>query len=259
MPERQRQLSPTDPSVRSPLPDPLPAGPGEGIRVAVVTGAGRGIGRATAVELSKRGYAVALVARTASQLHETAKLCDGETVTLPLDVRHPAAIAGAVEKILARFGRIDALVNNAGVAPLGPFGDTDAATYDDVLATNLGATVHFSRAVWPIMTAAKSGVIVNVSSESARDPFPGFALYAAAKSAINGFTKALAKEAEPLGVRVHCVAPAGVETAMLRAIADETVVPKDKTLSPADVAKTIVACVVGDLAATSGETIYLHR
>ena len=227
--------------------------------VAIVTGAGRGIGQATAVQLSKRGYVVALVARTESQLSATSRLCDGETLVLPLDVREPAAIAGAVETVISTFGRIDALVNNAGVAPLGPFGDTDVAAYDDVLATNLGATVHFSRAVWPAFAAAKRGVIVNVSSEAARDPFPGFALYAAAKSAINGFTKALAKEAEPLGIRVHCVAPAGVETAMLRAIADETVVPKDKTLSPEDVAKVIVACVVGDLASTSGETIYLHK
>ncbi|HEX8322749.1 MAG TPA: SDR family oxidoreductase [Tepidisphaeraceae bacterium] len=227
--------------------------------VAIVTGAGRGIGRATAVELVKRGYAVALVARTESQLNETAGLCGGATLVLPLDVRDPAAIAAGVKRVIGRFGRIDALVNNAGIAPLGPFGDTDAAAYDDVLATNLGAAVHFSRAVWPTMTAARRGVIVSVSSESARDPFPGFALYAAAKAAINGFTKALAKEAEPLGVRVHCVAPAGVETAMLRKIATVEQVPTESTLTPEAVARVIVACVTGDLAATSGETIYLHR
>ena len=241
------------------LVSPPPAPPKLPSPVAVVTGAGRGIGRATAIELSRRGYAVALVARTESQLSETAGLCGDDTLVLPLDVRDPAAIAGGVGKIVERFGRIDALVNNAGVAPLGSFGETDAGVYDDVLATNLGATVHFARAVWPTMLAAGRGAIVNVSSEAARDPFPGFALYAAAKSAINGFTKALAKEAEPKGVRVYCVAPAGVETAMLRAIATTEQVPADSTLSPEAVAKVIVACVVGDLAAASGETIYLHR
>ena len=240
-----------------------PAGDG---KVAIITGAGRGIGRATAIELAGRGYAVVLIARTESELNETAGLCSGESLVLPMDVRDPAAILDGVGRTKKRFGRIDALVNNAGLAPLGPFCDTDATTYFDVLATNLGATVHFTRAIWshltqqwPGETSPRGGVIVNVSSESARDPFPGFALYAAAKAGINGFTKALAKEAEPLGVRVHCVAPAGVETAMLRKIATTEQVPADSTLSPEALAKVIVACVVGDLAATSGETIYLHR
>ncbi|MDB5326763.1 MAG: putative oxidoreductase [Phycisphaerales bacterium] len=240
-------------------------------KVAIVTGAGRGIGRATAIALAGRGYAVVLIARTETELNETARLCSAtsgdNSLVLPIDVRDPAAIADAVGRTLQRFGRIDALVNNAGLAPLGPFGETDAAAYFDVLATNLGATVHFSRAVWETMTAVRpgetasprGGVIVNVSSESARDPFPGFALYAAAKAGINGFTKALAREAEPLGVRVHCVAPAGVETAMLRKIATTDQVPPESTLAPEAVAKVIAACVVGDLAATSGETIYLHR
>lgn len=239
--------SPASPNVRS---QPRP--------VAIVTGAGRGIGRATAVELSRRGYALVLISRTESQLNETAKLCE-ESLVLPLDVRDPAAIAGAIGSVLLRFKRIDALVNNAGVAPLGPFESFTAADYDDVLATNLGATVHFSHAVWPTMLAQQRGVIVNVSSYAARDPFPGFALYAAAKAGINGFTKALAKEGGPRGVRVHCVAPAGVETQMLRKIATTEQVPASATLSPEAVAKVIAGCVTGDLAATSGETIYLHR
>lgn len=238
-------------------PPPLPKS--KAAPVALITGAGRGIGRATAIELSKRGYAVVLVARTESQLKETATLCAGDTLVLPLDVRDANAIAAGARRVVDRFGRIDALVNNAGLAPLGPFGETDAALYADVLATNLGAAVHFSRAVWLTMTAARRGVIVNVGSESARDPFPGFALYAAAKAGLNGFTKALAKEAEPLGIRVHCVAPAGVETAMLRQIATAEQVPPETTLSPESVAKVIAACVAGDLASTSGETLYLHR
>lgn len=264
----------------NPVPPPLPkagatempvatpsARAGSNGKVAIITGAGRGIGRATAIALAGRGYAVALIARTEAELNETARLCDGESLVLPLDVRDSVAIADRVNRTLKRFGRIDTLVNNAGLAPLGPFGETDATAYFDVLATNLGATVHFSRAVWSAMTEVwpgeterpRGGVIVNVSSESARDPFPGFALYAAAKAGINGFTKALAKEAGPLGVRVHCVAPAGVETAMLRKIATTDQVPPESTLTPQAVAKVIVACVVGDLASTSGETIYLRR
>ncbi|MGC4034044.1 MAG: SDR family oxidoreductase [Tepidisphaeraceae bacterium] len=241
-----------------PHPNPLPAVPGEGTKIAIVTGAGRGIGRATAIELSQRGYVVVLVARTESQLDETALLCPGETVVLPTDVRDAAAVASNVSRVIHRFGRVDALVNNAGLAPLGPFLET-VDQYNDVLATNLGAAVRFTQAVWPTMLRQKAGVVVNLSSYAARDPFPGFSLYAAAKAAVNGFTTALAKEAEPAGIRVHAVAPAGVETEMLRKIAAEDVVPPESTLTPQAVAKVIAGCVTGDLAATSGETVYLHK
>lgn len=228
--------------------------------LAIVTGAGRGIGRAVAIELAQRGYALALVSRTESELRQTQALCGGdEAMVLPLDVRDPAAIRAGVATITARQGAVEALVNNAGIAPLAPFDQTDAAMFDDVIATNLGATYHFSRAVWEGMAARRSGVIVNVSSEAARDPFPGFSIYAAAKGGINLFTKALAKEGDRLGIRVHAVAPAGVETAALRAIASTDVIPSADTLTPADVARVIAQCVVGDLAHTSGETIYLHK
>ena len=227
--------------------------------VAIITGAGRGIGRATAIELSRRGYSVALISRTESQLAETQSLCAGDTMVLPIDVRDPAAIHAGVQRMIERYGQIDALVNNAGIAPLVPFGQTDEAMFNDIMATNLGATYHFTRAVWESMAARKQGVIVNVSSEASRDPFTGLSIYAAAKAGINLFTKALAKEADSLGIRVHAVAPAGVETAALRAIASVDQVPPESTLMPQDVARVIVQCVVGDLAHTSGETIYLHR
>jgi NAD(P)-dependent dehydrogenase (short-subunit alcohol dehydrogenase family) len=164
-----------------------------------------------------------------------------------------------VRQVRERFGRIDALVNNAGVAPLIPFGEMTDAIWDEVIATNLTSTYRFTRAVWPAMVGQKSGVIVNVSSEASRDPFPGFTAYAAAKAGVNLFTKALATEGDAVGIRVHAVAPAGVETAMLRKLMTPDQLPSDQLLKPEDVAAAIRGCVCGDMASTSGETIFVHR
>ncbi|MBC7782204.1 MAG: SDR family oxidoreductase [Burkholderiales bacterium] len=228
-------------------------------KTAIITGAGRGIGRATAIQLSAGGASCVLIARSNNELAETASLCAGETLVISCDVRDPARIGAAVEQAIARFGRIDVLVNNAGYAPLLPFDQTTPTIWDDVIAINLSAVYHFCRAVWPGMVARKSGVIVNVSSEASRDPFPGFSAYATAKAAVNMFTRSLAKEGDAHGIRLHAIAPAGVETSMLRAIASEQVLPRDHTLDPADVAAAICACVTGDLRHASGETIFIHR
>lgn len=228
-------------------------------KIALITGAGRGIGRATAVELSRRGYRCALIARSAEQLKETASQCAEKTLCLPLDVQDTAALTAAIERAGRDLGPITALVNNAGHAPLLPFEQTTEAIFRRTIDTNLTATFVATRAVWDGMVARKDGVIVNVSSESARDPFTGFSAYAAAKAGVNLFTRALAKEGAAHNVRVHAVAPAGVDTAMLRAIVpDEAVKPED-LLVPDDVAGVIADCITGSLWCTSGETIYVHR
>ena len=231
--------------------------------VAMITGAGRGIGRATAVALATLGYACVLTARSREQLDETAELCKkaggADTLVLPGDVADATARSTAVEAMLGQFGRIDVLINNAGHAPLVPFDQIESADIETTLAVNLAATIALSRLVYPTMLKQKSGVIVNISSEAARDPYPGFAVYAAAKAGVNAFTLALSKEAAAHGVRVHAVAPAGVETAMLRGIISKEQYGEDKTLRPTDVAGVIIACVRGELWCASGETIYVHQ
>lgn len=227
--------------------------------IALITGAGRGIGRATAVELSKRGHRCALLARSIDQLKETAALCEQETLCLAIDVQDSAALVSAVARATHDLGPITALVNNAGHAPLLPFDQMTETIFRETLDTNLTAAFVATRAVWDGMVARKNGVIVNVSSESARDPFPGFTAYAAAKAGINLFTKALAKEAAAHNIRVHAIAPAGVDTAMLRAIVPADHVKPEDFLVPADVARVIADCITGNLWPTSGETIYIHR
>jgi 3-oxoacyl-[acyl-carrier protein] reductase len=226
--------------------------------VAVITGAGRGIGRATAVALAGLGYRLALVARSQHELEETAKLSAGGMICRA-DVSRADEVDGVVSAIIEQFGRIDAAVHCAGVAPVRSIAQMSIDEWREVIDTNLSAAFYLCKAVWPTFTRQGSGVIVNVSSQAARDPFPGFAAYGAAKAGVNLFGLSAAREGEAIGVRVHTVAPAAVETAMFRKILSSEQYPAEKTLSPQDVAKVIVQCVTGELKHTSGEVIYIHK
>lgn len=233
-------------------------------KTAIITGAGSGIGRDTAVLLAEAGYHVTLVARTESALHETAHMIheefDGrwDALVVPTDLTDPDAIRAMVDQTLERFGRIDALANVAGSAPLGPIHEIDHDAWRACVDTNLTSVVLTTAAVWPIFQQQKQGVIVNVSSMSSIDPFPGFAMYAAAKIGVNMFTLCTAREGKRYGVRAVAVAPGAVETAMLRQNFNEKVIPGDKTLDPAIVAGVIRDCIVGDRDFKPGETIVLE-
>jgi NAD(P)-dependent dehydrogenase (short-subunit alcohol dehydrogenase family) len=226
--------------------------------VAIVTGAGRGIGRATAVELSSRGFRLALVSRTRTQLEETSRSLSTECHILEGDVTDSVFCEHVARETLARFSRIDALVNNAGLAPALSLEATDDNTWRAVIDTNLSSAFYLSRSCWPALKASR-GAIVNLSSEAARDPFPGFIAYAPAKAAVNMLTLALHREGKPHGIRVHAVAPGATETQMLRGLVSTDHLPPDQALDPRDVARTIAACLAGDLRHTSGEVIHVHR
>jgi NAD(P)-dependent dehydrogenase (short-subunit alcohol dehydrogenase family) len=228
--------------------------------VAIVTGAGRGIGRATAVELGRAGYRLALLARTQTDLAETARLVGGDqALVLPTDVANSQQVDAAVAQTVARFGRLDAIINCAGYAPMASVEKVTDELWRDVIDVNLSSAFYLCRAAWPIFRRQKSGAVVLVSSVAARDPFPGFCAYGAAKAAINTLGLSLSREGAEIGVHVHIVAPGATETAMLRDLFSAEQIPADKTLLPQDVAKLIVSCVRGDLVHTSGEVIYLHK
>lgn len=226
--------------------------------VAIITGAGRGIGRATALELHRRGYRLALAARGPDDLNEAARLSGG-AAALPTDVTDPAQVERLVRETLACYGRIDAVVNNAGLAPVRSIVEMTPDEWRAVIETNLSAAFYLTRAAWPAFERQRGGVVVNVSSAAARDPFPGFAAYGAAKAGLNLFGLSAAREGEKIGVRVHTVAPSAVETQMFRELLSPEQYPTEKTLDPAEVAAVIVACVTGDLRYTSGEVIYVHK
>jgi NAD(P)-dependent dehydrogenase (short-subunit alcohol dehydrogenase family) len=227
---------------------------------AIVTGAGRGIGRATAIELARAGYALALLARTEADLAETARLTGAsDCLVLPSDVSQSAPVEAAVARTLERFGRVDAVVNCAGYAPLLPLEETADDIWEQTIATNLSSAFYLCRAAWPIFKRQSAGAVVLVSSMAARDPFPGFSAYGAAKAGVNSLGVTLSREGAKIGVRVHVVAPGETETTMLRSLFSTAQFPAEMTLSPDDVARIVASCLGGDLINTSGEVIYVHK
>ncbi len=226
--------------------------------VAIITGAGGGIGRATAVELSSRGFQLVLCGRRIETLRETSALVQDALVQVT-DVTIPDQINHLVDRAMTAFGRIDLIVNNAGHAPVLGIQDMSIQQWHEVIDTNLSAAFYLSKAVWPVFRRQNAGVIVNVSSLAARDPFPGFAAYAAAKGGLNLLGLSLAREGAKMNIRVYTVAPGAVETAMFRAIMTTEQVPQDQTLAPEDIARVIGQCAAGDLRFTSGEVIWVRK
>ncbi|MGA2443115.1 MAG: SDR family oxidoreductase, partial [Tepidisphaeraceae bacterium] len=179
-------------------------------RVGLVTGAGRGIGRAVAVELARRGYRLALVSRTQRELEETRALCGGAAniFNFVCDVADAQRVDVLVEDVLAKFGRVDVLAHCAGMVVKKSIEQLSIDQWRGMLDTNLSSVYFLCRRLWPVFRRQGGGVVVNVSSYSARDPFPGLGAYGAAKAGVNLLGLALAREGAEIGVRVHTVAPA---------------------------------------------------
>ncbi|MDX9912167.1 MAG: SDR family oxidoreductase [Phycisphaerales bacterium] len=229
--------------------------------VAILTGAGSGIGREVARILSREGYNLVLVARRREPLEDTARLCQSdmgtECLVLPLDVGLPASARAMVDAALERFARLDALILNAGTAPLLPIDRHTPEIIEDAFRTNALAPAYAIAAAWPVFSSRKSGRIVCTSTMGTDDPFPGFFAYAAAKSAVNSFVRSCEREGKRLNIRAFAVAPGAVETPMLRAIFSEQQIPAQKTLTPEAVARVIADCALGRRDADSGTTIFV--
>lgn len=233
-------------------------------KVAIVTGGGSGIGRAVALQLAESGYRIALTGRTGARLEETAAQINGsppeaEPIVFPADVSVPAQVHELVEHVVAQAGRIDALVNVAGFAGLRTIEQTDPDFWQRMIDVNLSSVVHLTREAWPHLVSEPGRIVVNISSMASRDPFPGFAAYAAAKAAVNMFTLVTAREGKRAGLRSVCIAPGAVETDMLRSMFDEKTLPSDQALSPDEVARLIVDCITGRRSFDSGQTIFIHK
>ncbi len=184
--------------------------------VALVTGAGRGIGRAIALALAKNGWQVAAAARSADELDETVSLAEGRMLAAPADVSDPASIAALVRRVESELGPVSLLVNNAGMGtPLGPFWENDPAEWWRCQEVNLRGPMLLSRAIVPGMLARRSGRIVNVSSGAGSAPFQDLSAYVVSKTALIRFSEQLALELKPHGVSVFPIRPGVVRTRML--------------------------------------------
>ena len=186
--------------------------------VAIVTGGSRGIGRAIVELLAAAGMDVVLTYRqNSAAAAEVVAAGQGLRIAAePLDVRDAAACAALVEKVVERTGKIDLLVNNAGVIRDNPLTALEDEEFRLVLETNMFGTFNMTRAVAPHMVAQRRGKIVNVSSVAGEKGGRGQSNYAASKGAINAFTRAVAVELAPRGITVNAVAPGVIETEMSR-------------------------------------------
>jgi 3-oxoacyl-[acyl-carrier protein] reductase len=185
-------------------------------KTAIVTGAASGIGRATAELLAARGARVVAAGLQAEALGETVEAiaaAGGEAVAVDADVSDPEAILGVAARAADAFGGTDVLVNNAAIYPKGPWHEADAAQWDAVFATNVRGYFLLAQAVRPQMIARGGGSIVNLASVTFFWGEAELLSYVASKGAVVGFTRALAREAGPEGIRVNAVAPGAFPTA----------------------------------------------
>jgi len=184
-------------------------------QVALVTGAGRGIGRAIAATLAREGAAVALAARSAAELEAVAREIEqggGRALAMPTDVRHEGAVEALARRVLGEWQRVDVLVNAAGVAAFAPVTDSKLDDWDQMLAVNLRGAVLCCRAVLPAMTARRRGTIINVGSVVTSRSLTGSAAYTASKYGLLGFSRVLAEEMRPHGVRVGVLSAGATDT-----------------------------------------------
>ena len=235
-------------------------------KTAIVTGAGTGIGRATALLLAQRGARVVAAGLQPERLNETVDAITsggGEAIAVDADLSDPTAIEQVAAAAQDAFGGTDVLVNNAAVYPIGPWHEMDAAQWDAVFATNIRGYFLMARAVRPQMIARGGGAVVNVASVTF---FTGNALllaYVASKGAVVGFTRALAREAGPEGIRANAVAPGAFPTAATEIHADQEALWRDVLEAQSikrrgeveDVARAIAFFASDDSSFVSGQTL----
>lgn len=185
--------------------------------VALITGASSGFGLLTAIALAKQGYQVAATMRDPGKAGELLELAQKEQVAdavmpIRLDVTNSESIHQAVEEVMARFGQIDLLVNNAGFAVGGYIEELSLEDWRQQMETNFFGVVAMTKSVLPQMRERRSGCIINVGSVSGRVGFPGYGPYAASKFAVEGYSESLRHEMSPYGVRVVLVEPGAFRT-----------------------------------------------
>jgi 3-oxoacyl-[acyl-carrier protein] reductase len=191
-------------------------------KVALVTGAGRGIGKAIALKLAGAGAAVACCGRTLANVKSTVRDITGvKTAAYAVDVADGAQVSATCEKVLADFGRVDILVNNAGVTRDGLLMRMSEEDWDTVLDTNLKGAFHFTKALTRSLLKQRSGRIINISSIIGLTGNAGQTNYAASKAGLIGFTKSVARELASRGITANAVAPGFIVTDMTQALGGE--------------------------------------
>ncbi len=218
-------------------------------KVAIVTGSTRGIGKATALTLAREGMRIVVNSRTQAEIDETVKMIEqmgAIAIGIRADVGDSQQVEALVQVTVEKFGRIDVLVNNAGIAIEKDFMHTTEKEWDDIMNANLKSIFLCSKAVLPVMMKQGGGVIVNISSGAGKTGFASLSAYCASKFGVIGLTESLAKETGHYNIRVIALCPGSVATSMQEKIDPEWYAShKDRILKPEDVAEKVLLAIKG--------------
>ncbi|MBI2843443.1 MAG: SDR family oxidoreductase [Armatimonadetes bacterium] len=228
-------------------------------KVAIVTGGGRGVGRQIAVALAQEGARVAVAARTVMQIESVAqeiRAAGGTAAAVRADLAIEADIKKLIRQTEAELGPTDILINNAGILRLSPIETMSAQFWDDIVSVNLRAVFIACREVLPGMKERRFGRIINIGSLAGRRGYEEQGAYCASKHGLVGFSKVLAIETQPYGIRVHVLAPGGVLTELSKELRQSRRgVVESEWMTPEEVAKAALYLCTQDGAAMTDELV----
>ncbi|WP_028927002.1 SDR family NAD(P)-dependent oxidoreductase [Pseudonocardia acaciae] len=231
-------------------------------KIAIVTGAGRGIGRAIAEKLAAEGTTVVVADVDGDTASATAAAVGGLGVTA--DVTSPESVAALASRVWDRYGRIDVLVNNAGWDKVGPFLDSDPADWDRIIKINLYGVLNVCKAVLPLMVSRGAGAVVNIGSDAGRVGSSGEAVYSATKGGVIAFTKTLAREMARHRIRVNCVCPGPTDTQLFAELGGDDpklrealtrAIPFRRLAEPEDLANMVAFLASDEAGYVTGQTV----
>ncbi len=231
-------------------------------KIAVVTGAGQGIGKAIATKLAAEGATVVVTDVDQQAAKETAAALDHGAIGLHADVTDRTSVDAMVDEVVATFGRIDVLVNNAGWDKGEAFVDSEPETWDRIIGINLYGVLNTSKKVLPIMAAQGSGSVVNIGSDAGRVGSSGEAVYSAAKGGVIAFSKAAAREMARSQVNVNCVCPGPTDTALFASMGGDKLrealikaIPFRRLGQPEDLANVVAFLASDEAGFVTGQTV----
>lgn len=233
-------------------------------KVAIITGAGQGLGAAFARAFAKEGAKVVIMGRTQSKLDEIAlsiEECGGIVMAYKADVSEYSEVEGCIAAVIEKFGKVDILINNAAVHKSLPITETTPEIWEQQIKINLTGTFYCSKAVLPSMIKRKYGKIINISSSAAKVCFPGFGAYAASKGGVVSFTKTLSEEVKQDNINVNAIYLGMTDTEHSRERFDSDkaiTIPLDSMMHVDDVSKVVLFLASDDASTIMGAAIDVY-